>query len=77
MLVSTNDSVKIKIGNFDIINSKMEKLLGIKFDHKPSFDDHISELCKKTSEKIHALSRVASYINIPKRRIRPQKKLKN
>ena len=65
----------MKIGNFDIINSKMEKLLGIKFNHKLSFDDHISELCKKTSGTIHALSRIASYINIPKRRIRPQKKL--
>ena len=53
---STNNTVKIKIGNFDITNSKSEKLLGVKFDHKPSFDDHILELCKKASRKIHALS---------------------
>ena len=66
--VSTNDTVKIKIGNFDITNSKSEKLLGVKFDHKLSFDDHISELCKKASRKINALSRVASYMNISKRR---------
>ena len=58
-LVSINNTVKIKIGNFDITNSKSEKLLGVKFDHKLSFDDHISELCKKASRKIHALSRVA------------------
>ena len=44
-----------------------EKLLGIKFDHKISLDDHISKLCKKASTKMHALSRVASYINISKR----------
>ena len=69
LLVSTNNTVKIKIGNFDITNSKSEKLLGVKFDHKPSFDDHISELCKKASRKIHALSRVASYMNISKRHI--------
>ena len=69
MLVSTNNNVKIKIGNFDITNSKREKLLGVKFDHKLSFDDHISKLCKKVSRKIHALSRVASYINVSKRRI--------
>ena len=31
-------------------------LLGVKFDHKLSFNDHISELCKKASRKIHALS---------------------
>ena len=69
LLVSTNNTVKIKIGNFDITNSKSEKLLGVKFDHKLSFYDHISEICKKTSRKIHALPRVASYMNISKRRI--------
>ena len=69
VLVSPNNTVKIKIGNFDITNCKGEKLLGIKFDHKLSFDDHIYGLCKKASRKIHALSRVASYMNILKRRI--------
>ena len=69
LLISTNNAVKIKIGNLDITNSKCEKLLGVKFDHKLSFDDHISELCKKASRKINALSRVASYMNISKRRI--------
>ena len=58
-----------KIGNFDIPNSKKEKLLEVKFDHRLSFDDPISELCKKASRKIHALSRVASYMDISKRRI--------
>ena len=58
LLVSTNNADKIKIGNFDITNSKSKKLLGVKFDHKLSFDNHIS------SRKIHALSRVASYMNI-------------
>ena len=42
-LVSTNNTVKIKIGNLDITNSKSKKLLGVKFDHKLSFDDHISK----------------------------------
>ena len=60
LLISTNSTVKIKIGNFDATNSKIEKLLGVKFDHKLPVDDHISELCKKASRKIHALSRVAS-----------------
>ena len=50
LLVSTNNTVKIKIGNFDITNSKNENLLGVKFDHKLSSDDHFSELCKKATE---------------------------
>ena len=56
LLVSTNNTVKIKMGNFDITNSKSEKLLVVKFDHKLSFYDYISELCKKASRKIHTLS---------------------
>ena len=67
LLVSTNNTVKIKIGNFGITNSKSEKR--VKLDHKLSFDDHISELYKKASGKIHVLSRVTSYMNISKRRI--------
>ena len=67
LLVSTYNTVKIKIENFDITNSKSEKLLEVKFDNKLFFDDHISELCKKASRNIHALSRVASYMNISKK----------
>ena len=69
LLVSTNSNVKMKIGNSDITNSKKEKLLGVKFDHKLSFHDHVSELCEKACRKIHALPKVASYTNISKRRI--------
>ena len=69
LLVSANNTVKIKIGNFNVSNSKSEKVLGAKFEHKLSFDDHISELCKKATRKIHALSRVASYMDISKKRI--------
>ena len=58
-----------KVGSFDIRNCKSEELVGVKFDHKLSFDDPILELCKKASRKIYELSRVASYMNISKRRI--------
>ena len=44
LLVSTNNTVKMKIGNLYITSGKSEKLLGVKFDHKLSFDNHISEL---------------------------------
>ena len=52
-----------------INNSKSEKLLGVKFDHKLCFDDHISELCKKASRKIRALSGVAPFRNISEKDI--------
>ena len=46
LLVSTNDNVKIRVGNFQIENTKREKLFGIQFDNKLYFDYHLSEICK-------------------------------
>ena len=69
LLVSTNNAINIKIRNIDINNSTCKKLLGVRFDYKLTFDDHISEFCKKASRKIHALARVTPYINIAKKRI--------
>ena len=42
----------MKIGNFKIENSICEKLLGIYFDNRLSFDYDISELCKKVSKEL-------------------------
>ena len=39
-----------------------EKLLGIKMDNKLSFEEHVSELCSKVSQKLHALCRVTVYM---------------
>ena len=52
LLVRTNNIINEKIGNIDKTSSAYEKLLGVKFDHKLTFDDHISELCKEASRKI-------------------------
>ena len=38
LLISTNNTVKMKIEHFDIANSRNEKLLGVKFDSKLTFD---------------------------------------
>ena len=67
--VSTNDNVALRIGNFQIENTKREKLLDIQFDSKLSFDCHLSEICKKASRKLYALGRVTRYTNLSKRKI--------
>ena len=69
LLVRTYNTVNIKIGNIDLTNSTREKLLGVKFDDKLTFDDHISELCEKASRKIQALARVTPHMNLLKNRI--------
>ena len=42
-------------------NSKEQKILGVVIDSKLNFKSHISELCKKASQKVAALSRLSSY----------------
>ena len=51
LLVGINNTVKIKIGNFDITSSASEALLGVNFDHELSFDNQISYYVKKLVEK--------------------------
>ena len=46
--------VAAKIGEFDVKNSSEEKLLGVKIGSKLSFENHVSSLCKKESQKLHA-----------------------
>ena len=67
LLVITNHNVKIRIGNFQIENAKREKLLGIQFDNKLSFDHHLSEICKNASRKLYAVGRVTPCMNLSKR----------
>ena len=46
-----------KVHQVDICGEKLsstcsEKLLGIKIDNKLTFEEHVEELCKKTSQKV-------------------------
>ena len=52
--VATNTLASVNINGFQIINSTEEKLVGIKFDSKLSFENHVLSLCKKTSQKLRA-----------------------
>ena len=48
----------INVDNNQFINSKSksEKLLGIKIDHKWTFNAHIDEICKKAGQIMNGLS---------------------
>ena len=62
-LVSTSQEVSVNVNNFKIKNSGCEKLLGVKFDSKLKFDQHVTDLCRRASKKIHAL-RVTPFMNL-------------
>ena len=67
LVFSTNDRVSMNADGFRIDKSDTEKLLGMKFDKKLTFDDHISAICKKAGRKISALARVTPYLGIEQR----------
>ena len=64
LLTSSTSPIKMKIENTEISSTNKVKLLGIQIDGKLKFDYHISQLCKKASKKLHALSRVCKFMDV-------------
>ena len=54
-----SNDLSIKIGSTTITESREEKLLGATLDKQLSFKTHVQLLCKKASQKLHALSRTS------------------
>ena len=69
LLVTTEKSVTINIDGSNVENKKEQKLLGIKFNLSLSFKGHIISLCKKASQKLHALARIVYHLNLSKRKV--------
>ena len=69
LLVSSSGAINLRVSEYGIRNSECEKLLGIKFDNKLTFEKHITDICRKASRKIYALARIAPYMDLSKRRM--------
>ena len=71
LLLSKTDKNKfhLNIENNIIENSDTQKLLGITIDNELKFDIHVANLCKKASQKLHALARISKYMSLRQRRI--------
>ena len=57
------DVTILRIGSADVVNSSEEKQLGVQIDSKLSFDNHVSKLCQKASNKLYALARISPYMD--------------
>ena len=68
-ICSTDDKVNIFVENQKICNSPCEKLLGVRFDSKLTFDAHINDICKKAGLKLNALARITPYMDLNKKRL--------
>ena len=57
-----------KVGDATIWEECVAKLLGILIDSDLTFNDHVKMTCKKASQKLSAISRMADIISIEKRK---------
>ena len=64
-----NESETFLFHNILMENSKEQKIVGVTIENKLNFKSYISELCKKASQKIAALSRLSSYLNNSEKRL--------
>ena len=69
LIMSRNKSIVAKIDEFDIQSENQQELLGIVIDSNLIFEDHVSKICKKASQKLNALARVSSYMDIHKKKL--------
>ena len=63
LFVSPYEPVSLNVRGSTIESSSCEKLLGIFIDSNLTFEYHINRICRKTSQKLHALSRISNYIS--------------
>ena len=63
-----DDRVTFRIGNADVVNSSEEELLRVQIDSKLSFDNHVSKLFQKASNKLYALARISPFMDQSKLR---------
>ena len=61
-LLTSNEQVNLNLDDLIIKTSKSEKLLGINIDPILTFNEHVSKLCKKASQKLHAIARISRYV---------------
>ena len=66
------NGMKANPDKFHLLLSEIDesqKLLGVVIDNKLSFKNHVTSLCTKASQKLHALSRVSNYMDLKQRKI--------
>ena len=63
LLISNHSKdLTIKVENEVIECCDSVKLLGITIDNELKFGEHVSKLCKKASQKFHALARISNFV---------------
>ena len=66
---NTNEHLWLKVGNEMIWESSEEKLLGLTIDKDLNFNKHVKNICKKASQKVSALARLAKVLPFQRKRV--------
>ena len=69
IMLTADNKLKINVKGSLISNEKIVKLLGVTVDKKLSFEHHLNLVCRKVSQKLHALARVSKFISKKKLRV--------
>ena len=69
LFVCTQEKVFVTLENERISNTDSVDLLGVKIDKNLDFTEHVTQLCKKGNQKLHALARISGYLNEDKLKI--------
>ena len=59
----------MKIRGSTIKASKEKVLLGVGIDSDLTFKEHVTSICSKANQELHALTTVSKYISLQKRQI--------
>ena len=63
-LFSRDCNVNLDIDGIVVKNDAYVKLLGVTFDHKLTFNKHISDMCRKSAYQLNAFARISGFLNI-------------
>ena len=63
LIVCSHDQFSVTLGNEKIETTHSVELLGVTIDKNLNFTDHVSKLCKKGNQKLHAIARISKYLN--------------
>ena len=69
LIASSKVPADIQISDIKVTSQSRDKLLAIHIDNRLNFDYHVSQLCKKASKKLHALTRIFKYVETSKHRV--------
>ena len=69
LIVATKENLELEVSCCSIRIEDSVKLFGIHINNKLNFDYHVNQLCKKASKKLHALARIAKYMDTNKQRM--------